>query len=134
MKFAPFIYDYITCDDWDHLETILNYSNPREYLGFDLPFDLKELNDSRSPRWDELVNICNDYIERHGLEVIKSEEIYHDLEKGYEEYDVVFSFDGKYYQTGYYQSPWVSPYRDGYPDEVAEVFPHTKTIEVTEYY
>lgn len=134
MKFAPFIYDFISYDNYDCLDHILGYSDPKEYLGFDLPFDLRELDSSQSPRWDELVNICNNYVGEHGLEVISNEETYHDLEKGYEEHDVVFSFDGKYYQTEYYCGPWKAPYEYEYPVESKEVFPHKKTIEVTEYY
>ena len=134
MKFAPFIYDYVARDEWDHLENILGSSDHKEYLGFALPFDFKELQDSRSTRWDELTVICEEYVEQHSLKVVDFKETYHDLEKGYEEYEVVFSFDGKFYSTEYYCGPWISPYDNGYPDEVAEVFPHTKTIEVTEYY
>ena len=134
MKFPYFIYDYIANDDWCHLENILGYSNPKDYLGFDLPFNFKELYNGKSSRWNELEDICTDYVKKHKVEIVKKEETYHDLEKGYDEYEVTFSFDDKYYQTEYYSSPWESPYEHGYPDEAKEVFPRTKTITITEYY
>lgn len=134
MKFSHFIYDYVACDDWDHLENILGYSSPKEYLGFDIPFDFEELFNNKSPRWDELRTICEKYASEHGLKVVDTKETYHDLEKGYEDYETVFSFDGKLYLTEYYCGPWSSPYEHGYPEEAKEVFPHKETITVTKYY
>lgn len=133
MKFAPFIFDYIATDDWGHLENISDHSNPKEYLGFDIPLDLKDLS-YNSPKWDELVEMVNDWVTKHNLAIISDEVVYYDLEKGYEDHEVVFSLEGRYYRTSYSTSWCWGPYRDGYPDDVKEVFKHTETVTITKYY
>lgn len=133
MKFAPFVFDYIVTDDWEHLENISDYPNPRDYLGFDIPSNLENLS-YNSPKWDELVRIADAWVTEHNLAVISNEVVYHDLEKGYEDHEVVFSFEEKYYKTSYSTSWCWGPYRDGYPDDIKEVFPHKKIIEVIEYF
>ena len=126
MEFAPFIYEYVANNDYYNLEDILNYDNPKDYLGFDLPFKFED-----TPKcWKKLENICKNYIDEHKIEIVQKNIIDTDLEKGSEEIEAVFSFDGKYYLFGYYSS-WCESICD-YPDDAIEVFPHTKTI--TEYY
>ena len=41
MKFSPFVYDYIVSDDWEFLENMTGYNDPKEYFGFELPFTEK---------------------------------------------------------------------------------------------
>lgn len=130
MKFSPFVYDYIVSDDWEFLENMTGYNDPKEYFGFELPFTEKDL---WNENWEEFRNYLEDWVHKHQLDVIDSKVTYYDLEKGYEDVDTVFSFEGKFYKISYYTSWFYSPYKDGYPSEAREVFPQTKTIEVTEY-
>ena len=133
MKFLPFIYDYVSVDDYTYIGNILNYSDPKEYLGFNLPFKIKELEDDSSSRWEELIELCDKYIKNHGIQVVDTEETYHNLEKNYSLYDVIFTFEGKYYKINCCNSPFVGPFEwSGYPKEAIEVFPH-KT-EIVKYY
>lgn len=124
MKFAPFIYDYLTTDDWDFLEEIDD--DVKEYFGFDVPFTKGEIDE----KWDEIQLFLEDWIIEHGLKEVASQVVYTDLEKCYQEIEVVFSFDGKYYRFVYIYSLFLSTFADGYPKESEEVFPVTKTITV----
>lgn len=131
MKFSPFIYDYIISDDWEFLDNMTSYQDSKEYFGFDVPFTEEDLcNDN----WDKFREYLEKWIQEHQLDVVDSEVVWYDLEKGYEDIDVIFSFEGKYYKTSYSTGWSWGPYRYGYPEDSKEVFPHTKTIEVTKYY
>lgn len=129
MKFAPFIYEYIVSDDWEFLEYVPE--DLKEYFGFDVPFTRDDLNNEN---WENSKKYLEDWVAEHKLKVIETETDYVDLEKSYEEIKVVFSFEGKYYETTYIYSLYVTPFEYGYPKDSKEVFPHTKTVTVTEYY
>lgn len=131
MKFAPFIHDYVASDDWEFLDNMSKFSNLKEYFGFDVPFTEDDLNNEN---WEDFRNYLEDWVAEHKLKVISSEVTWYDLDKAYEEVEVVFSFDGKYYKTEYISSAYVSPFEYGYPEDTREVFPHTKTVTVTKYY
>lgn len=132
MKFAPFIHEYVASSDWDFLEDMSGFRNAKEFFGFDVPFTEDDLLNSEN--WDDLEEYLEKWVEEHQLYVVASEVVYYDLDKSYEEVEVVFSFEGKYYKTEYISSAYVGHFDDGYPEDCKEVFPHTKTIEVTKYY
>lgn len=131
MKFAPFIYEYVAQDNWEFLENMLGFRDTKEFFGFDVPFTEEDLNNEN---WESFRDYLENWVEEHQLKVIDSEVIHYDLEKSYEEVEVVFSFDGKYYKTEYIRSVYVGPFEHGYPKDTKEVFPHTKTITVTKYH
>lgn len=131
MKFAPFIYEYVASDSWEFLENMSMFSDPKEFFGFECSFTEADLDNEN---WEDFRSYLEKYVEEHQLKVMNSEVTYYDLEKSREEVEVVFSFDGKYYKTEYISSAYVGPFEYGYPKDAKEVFPHTKTITVTEYY
>ncbi len=57
MKFSPFVYDYIVSDDWEFLENMTEYNDPKEYFGFELPFTEKDL---WNENWEEFRNYLED--------------------------------------------------------------------------
>lgn len=131
MKFAPFIHEYVASDDWEFLENMSGFSDAKEFFGFDVPFTEDDLNNEN---WDSFREYLENWVTEHNLVIISDEVVYYDLEKGYEDHEVIFSFEGKYYKTSYSTSWCWGPYRDSYPDNVKEVFPHTETVTVTKYY
>lgn len=131
MKFAPFIYEYVASpDDWEFLESMSGFNSAKEFFGFDISFTEVDLDNEN---WNDFREYLEKWIEEHQLKVVASEVVYYDLDKSYEEVEVVFSFEGKYYKTEYISSAYVGRFDDGYPD-CNEVFPHTETITVTKYY
>ena len=63
-----------------------------------------------------------------GFEIIEENETYSDLEKGYEDYDVIIkrTSDNKYFKFEYSQSPYHSIFDEalgGLPSIANEVFP-----------
>lgn len=130
MKFAPFVYDYVASCDWEFLDNMIEFSDPKEYFGFDVPFTYDDLNNEN---WKDFKKYLKDWVTEHKLAVVDLEVTYYDLDKAYEEVEVVFSFEDKYYKTEYISSAYVSPFEYGYPDDSKVVFPHTETITVTKY-
>lgn len=130
MKFAPFIHEYVASDDWEFLENMSGFRDTKEFFGFDVPFTEKDLNNEN---WESFRDYLENWIEEHQLKTISSEVTYYDLDKAYENVEVVFSFEGKYYKTECVESAYVDRFDCGYPD-CPEVFPHTETITVTKYY
>jgi uncharacterized protein (DUF302 family) len=78
MKFPYSVLHYVISEDidWDDLD--------------ELPFEAEENAD-----YDEVCNKLDEYFREHGIEVVKQETTYCDLEKAYEKVEIIFSFDGK---------------------------------------
>lgn len=115
MKLTQFLYNRLVegyCD-WD-MEDV-------EY-----PFEVKE-----EDNWQELEDKAEAWEEEHGLEKIKDEVIYYDLEKAYVTKRMIFKFDNHYYAFEYdYSYYWDD--EDVIGGELEEVHPVEKTITVYE--
>lgn len=73
------------------------------------------------------------YCEEHNFHQIDREVVNYDLSKRYEDIEVVFSFENKYYKFQF--CSWGDGEEcDKLNMDLSEVSPHTRTIEVTEYY
>lgn len=128
MKFAPFIHEYIASDNWEFLEDLSGFKDPKEFFGFEVPFTIE---DFYHVDYDKIPEYLENWVKEHQLKAIYSEVIEYDLEKSYEKIETVFSFEGKYYKTSYIISIYLDCFINGYPD-CPEVFPHTVTV--TKYY
>lgn len=101
-----------------------------------------EITDESWEDWSEnhwsstksnIPELFDKYCETHNFHQINRKVIDYDLSKSYEIVETVFSFEDKYYKFEFYN--WDGGNEcESIGEDLKEVFPHTKTVEVTEYY
>jgi hypothetical protein len=105
----------------------------------DYPFEIsdEDLEEWSKNHWrstkSNVPKLFENYCNEHNFHQISRKVLDYDLSKSYETVEVVFSFEGKYYLFEFYS--W-----DGGEEceeigkDLQEVSPHTRTIEITDYY
>lgn len=71
-------------------------------------------------------------MDSHGFKVIKNEVTYYDLEKCYEDKDIIFKFDDKYYHYSFSDSSYWED-EEVIGTELLEVKPVERVITVIDY-
>ena len=125
MILSRFLYYSVKCDG--RLST--EYDLPENYVEEDFPF---KITDEVWIEIEKLVNECNKYLDSHGFKVIKNEVTYYDLEKCYEDKDIIFKFDDKYYHYSFSDSSYWED-EEVIGTELLEVKPVERIITVIDY-
>ena len=128
MKLTSFLFLYLT--DFDYLVDCIIDGSYDEDETYGYLFD--NLNRDSETLWEDVEELLDKWAAEHKIEIQETTSGECNLEDRWEDFRMVFSYDGKYYAMEYYYS-----YYEGYEcndigDELMEVVPVEKTIIVYE--